>query len=277
MKSTHISRRTKNTSFLGKAISIIIVALFLSALAGCVTTGGYSTHPEYVAQVVDRTTFHKRESVSSFNHFQGNSSASEFQKNADRKLPVVINVHGCGGVGFGILEMGVLGNELGMHVLIPDFLRRDGVTATCGNSPSSVTREVANYSRINARRHEIDYLIRWLRKSEFETIFVVGHSEGGRTVQGVKELVNGVVISGMDCRAPRFWSPNPQNPLLVLVSARDEWLTHWSPGVVSCERLLNGHTAHAKEVISDGHSHRPTPLWDKEANAAFTGFIEKFR
>ena len=277
MKSTHISRRTKNTSFLGKAISIIIVALFLSALAGCVTTGGYSTHPEYVAQVVDRTTFHKRESVSSFNHFQGNSSASDFKKTADRTLPVVINVHGCGGIGFGILEMGVLSNELGMHVLMPDFIRRDRVSATCGHTPSSSTKESASYSRINARRHEVDYLVRWLRKNGFETIFVVGHSEGGRTAQGIKERVNGVVVSGMDCYFATFWSPNPQNPLLVLVSARDEWLTTWRPSVMSCERLLKRHTAHAMEVISDGHSHRPTPLWDKEANAAFAGFIEKFR
>ena len=219
MKLLSISRSIKNISFVSKVIPTLLIAFFMSALSGCVTTGGYSTHPDYVAQVVDRTTFHKRESVSSFNHFQGNSSASEFQKTADRTLPVVINVHGCGGVSLGILEMGVLSNELGMHVLIPDFLRRDGVTASCGNSPSSVTSEVGSYSRINARRHEIDSLVRWLRRSGFEAIFVFGHSEGGRTAQGIKEQVNGVVISGMDCRASRFWTPNPQNPLLVLTSS----------------------------------------------------------
>ena len=257
-----------------KFISMLIATILLSTFAGCVTTGGYTTEPDYVAKVLDRTTFHTHESGESFDYFGGN--ANQFLEVADRSFPVVINVHGCGGVGGYVFKLGVLDNELGMHVVIPDFLKRAGVSGSCGGTPSTVTREVRSYGRINARRHEVDYLVRWLQKNSFKSIFVYGHSEGGRTVQGIKERVNGVVISGMDCDAVGFWEPNAQNPLLVLHSSRDIWLVHWRP-IVSCKSLLDRHSAFGEQFVSNGHTHRPTPLWDNEAKTVFIDFITRFR
>lgn len=257
-----------------KFISMLIATILLSALAGCVTTGGYTTEPDYVAKVLDRTTFHTHESGESFDYFGGN--ANQFLEVADRSFPVLINVHGCGGVSASIFNMAEIGNELGMHVVIPDFLKRAYVDRACGSTPASTGRETRSYSRIDARRHEVDYLVRWLQKNRFKTIFVFGHSEGGTTVQGIKEQVSGVVISGMDCEGGRFWEPNPQNPLLVLHSSRDIWLVHWRP-IVSCKSLLDRHSAFGEQFVSNGHTHRPTPLWDNEAKTVFIDFITRFR
>lgn len=144
-----------------------------------------------------------------------------------------------------------------------DFLKVKGREPSCEPYPKpDGWPETSNPSRIKARRMELESQVQWLKDEGFKKIYVSGHSEGGRVVQGLKAEVAGVFIHGMDCKSSRaeFWDPNPKNRIMVFVSSKDPWLGYPSYAVRGCRSLFN------RSYVEDYWSSHPThsPLVEQE-------------
>lgn len=170
------------------------------------------------------------------------ASIEEFLREAGRDQPVVVHVHGCYGQ---YMDDGSLRNfyvDQGANVVMMDYLKVKGRERSCELRPRpDGWPETSNPARIRERRVELEAQVQWLKSQGFTRIFVSGHSEGGRTVQGLKSQVAGVFIHGMDCKASRmrFWVPNSDNRILVFLSERDPWLGYPGATVQGCGTFFN--------------------------------------
>lgn len=162
----------------------------------------------------------------------------EFLKEADQSIPVVVHAHGCFGVGWDEAKLGDFYAEQKVNFVFMNFLKLN--RASCESYPSA-WHEAANPARINARRLEMESQIQWLKNKGFKRIFVSGHSEGGRTAQGLKTKVEGIFIYSMDCKADKsqFWEPNPENKIKIFISSQDPWLDYPRSAIRGCRHLFN--------------------------------------
>jgi hypothetical protein len=172
-------------------------------------------------------------------------------------------VHGCFGI---YMDDGLLRSfyvDQGANVVMMDFLKVKGRQRSCELHPNAGGwPETSNPARIRARRLELEAQVKWLKEQGFRKIFVSGHSEGGRTVQGLRAEVEGVFIHGMDCKASRmrFWDPNSRNKIKVFISSRDPWLDYPNSVIQGCSTIFN------RSYVSDHWSRQAThsPLVEQE-------------
>ena len=174
---------------------------------------------------------------------------------AKREVPVVLHVHGCLGVQWDEQRLGTFYAEQNVNIVMLDFMKLEGRKPSCEAFPKAGGwPEVSNPDRIAARRLEMESQIQWLKDQGFKKIYVSGHSEGGRTVQGVKADVAGVFIYSMDCKISmrHFWTPNPNNQIKVFISSRDPWLDYPQVSIRGCKSLFDRQVS---EYWSNQNSH----------------------
>lgn len=186
-----------------------------------------------------------------------------FLREAGRDAPVVVQLHGCYGVNRSDRLLRDFFAAQGANVVVMDYLALPGRARSCALRPEPQGwPEASNPQRIRERRAEMEAQVDWLKAHGFRRIFVSGHSEGGRTAQGLQAEVAGVFIHGMDCKAVRraFWHPNPRNRIRVFLSERDPWLGYPLHPIRGCSGPGRG-------AVTDHWSSQPThsplvePAW----------------
>ena len=151
----------------------------------------------------------------------------EFLASADKTRAVVLHAHGCAGIGLAELALQEFYESLGYHFVMQNFLSRGDASSSCPtNQPNRAGwKETVNPNRHRARQLELDHTIGVLQRAGFEQIIVTGHSEGGKTIQGIKSKVKAIIVHAMDAKSTNLWNPNPENLYLFLYSYNDPWIT----------------------------------------------------
>ena len=237
-----------------KLKSLLLAALLFIAGSNAFATD-YGTAPDLIAKTPARSRYFT---------WEGEVTPDEFLEQADRHVPVVLHMHGCGGIHpWSDMSFVTMVRQNHMNVVAPDFLARGDAQTSCpsGRAEPGGHPETSNPARIAARRLEMEQMIGWLKAQGFTQVWVSGHSEGGRVVQGVKADVRGVLVLGMDCKVERlqFWQPNPRNRVHVFVSRRDPWLDWPRATIRGCGGIADSTTMHWTDVES--HEPLSDPAW----------------
>lgn len=196
----------------------------------------YDTSAEVIESTYKRSIYYTADS------YPLPLKVEEFLNEANRSVPVVLHAHGCSGVGWDEQRLGAFYSEQKVNIVMLDFLKIKTHKPSCDAFPKAGGwPEVSNPDRIAARRMELESQVQWLKDQGFEKIFVSGHSEGGRTVQGLKTEVAGVFIYSMDCKISmrQFWTPNPKNKIKVFISSRDPWLDYPQVPIRGCKSMFD--------------------------------------
>jgi dienelactone hydrolase len=229
----------------------------------------YDASPELLRAAYQRSDYYTQAQGSVWA-----ASLDEFLQEAGRDVPVVVHVHGCYGL---YMDDGLLRDfyiDQGANVVMMDFLKVKGRERSCELRPQpGGWPETSNPRRIEVRRAELESQVQWLKEQGFNRIFVSGHSEGGRTVQGLKSEVAGVFIHGMDCKSSRmrFWTPNSQNKIMLFLSSRDPWLDYPTSVIQGCSTIFN------RSYVSDHWTNQPShsPLVEQSWRDLIAGQIRR--
>ncbi|MEO7404364.1 MAG: hypothetical protein ABIU95_11910 [Burkholderiales bacterium] len=162
---------------------------------------------------------------------------------AERRMPVLVYLHGCTGLTAHDTHWAGYFKDLGFIVVQPDSFARvgrkpncDPRTNTTGLYPGSNQLRAAELLDAVAR-------VRSAAWADRDTVFVMGHSEGGFTA--MREVVSGVrgtIVSGHYCPNPssRISIPHPTADRLLIL----EWQTDpWNRLGTTCQTHLAGRTA----------------------------------
>lgn len=154
------------------------------------------------------------------------SGAETFAERADKSLPVVIHLHGCGGVTGSDQTVRQFYSNLGMHFIMTDFHRRKDASPGCALSGNTVVFHGNPDTRWPARRKELESHIIWLHLNGFHKIIVTGHSEGGIIAQLLNLKVDAVISHSVHCVYPnriRYVNPEHKNKVLQVISKNDPY------------------------------------------------------
>jgi hypothetical protein len=147
----------------------------------------------------------------------------------EKKLPVLILMHGCTGITNEELSWGREIARQGFIVVLPDSMARPNRKSNCDprlRGASNVFPLAYQY-----RQQEITYAIKKIQESPWadtKNFFLMGHSEGGiATAQSDHDVWSGQVISGWTCTSadPAFkgiYSPK-HIPVLAVAYLDDPW------------------------------------------------------
>jgi poly(3-hydroxybutyrate) depolymerase len=142
--------------------------------------------------------------------------------NLDRKMPVVILMHGCTGITTEIQQWAAFIKELGFVVITPNSFARKNRFRNC----NSETKTTGGFPAAQQyRQEEIAYALTALKGSEWvdsEKIYLMGHSEGGTAVaMSSQSDFKGRIVTGSSCGLG-FNGPR-SSPVLVIVYLQDQW------------------------------------------------------
>jgi dienelactone hydrolase len=155
------------------------------------------------------------------------SGAESFAEKADKSLPVVIHLHGCGGVYSADQTVRQFYSSLGMHFIMTDFHKRKDASPGCILTHDNKVLFNGNPdTRWPARRRELESHIIWLQLNGFNKIVVTGHSEGGVIGQLLNMKVDAVISHSVHCvyaNRTRYSSPENRNKVLQLTSKNDPY------------------------------------------------------
>jgi dienelactone hydrolase len=183
---------------------------------------------------------------------------------APSKAPLVVALHGCGGL-YGRdkdlnarhAEMGALLGRQGYHVLFPDSFTPRGYNSICTIKIGARDLNVAN------RRRDVLGALAWAAaRPEVDAgrIAILGWSHGGSTVLSANNRRNTEVTgSAVQPRAAVAFYPGcsayvkaadgyrPNAPLLLLIGEKDDW-TPAKPCVELHEKMLRQNPGDAFEL-----------------------------
>lgn len=186
---------------------------------------------------------------------------SNFVNGANKSKPVVIHLHGCGGVGPDDREIRDFYTGLGMNFVMTNFINRGDAKPSCTVNNNKLTYTGNIWTRLPARGLEMHQHIKMLKEQGFDTIIVTGHSEGAMVAQFTKLPIYAVIIHSMSCIPRMNNNVNTDTKFLQLLSVNDPLLTR---GTDSCE----GKSSHPnfKTIVSTLPTHSPfaEPTWKEE-------------
>ncbi len=128
------------------------------------------------------------------------------------KLPTIIFIHGCKGLGIETILFGKLA-RWGFAVFAPDSFARTGRVSSCNSGTAQPFRhEEIRYAVARAR------MLPWV---DADNLILLGHSEGGYSVTSFGgDGFKARVASGTDC----WLGVSDSSPLLVVNSSEDKLL-----------------------------------------------------
>lgn len=246
-----------------KILSILLVAIPTLCYSQYFTQGKetYDMSAEVIDTAPLRSTFY-----TSGKFFP--SGAETFAERADKSIPVVIHLHGCGGVYSADQTVRQFYSGLGMHFIMTDFHRRKDASPGCVLSGGSVVFQGNPDTRWPARRRELESHIIWLQLNGFNKIIVTGHSEGGIIAQLLTMKVDAVISHSVHCVYPNrnrlHDIPENRNKVLQVISKNDPYGRRFT--------LCADDPDHSNYIsaTSEVPSHEPF------ADSAWKGEIKKF-
>lgn len=193
---------------------------------------------------------------------------------APGRRPVVVALHGCGGLytsrgamDVRYIEYAARWNAAGWHVLLPDSFSARGTSSTCREPSAERSVTVA------MRRRDVNAALQWLQSQanvDPQRVALVGWSNGGstllRTINRPDWPLAPVAAVALypSCTGPlRDERYANAVPLLLLVGALDDW-TPPQPCEDLARRLNSRTTATAVQIVSYADSYHgfdsSTPL-----------------
>jgi dienelactone hydrolase len=168
-----------------------------------------------------------------------------------KKLPAVLYMHGCTGVGESGRKDGVFLSSQGYIVFMPRSLARDRA-ASCDPKikKSGLIPEAAAY-----RQQEIAYSLEQIRELPFidqNKLTLMGHSEGcGAVLRHKGDAFKLYIASGCTCLRKPIRVPKDK-PLLTYRSERDPWSKARDN---NCEPFMAGRPEGSRSLLIPGDAH----------------------
>jgi len=147
--------------------------------------------------------------------------------NPKGRLPVVIYLHGCGGIDpRHDRPWARFLADNGYAVIMPDSMARPGRVSVC--DPLTRSWNMSRFPQVYGyRQQEIEHSLEQVRRLPWvnpDQIFLMGHSEGGyaASLAGL-EGFRSIIISGWQCGAGMAIRVPPNTGILNLTFTRDPW------------------------------------------------------
>jgi len=197
---------------------------------------------------------------------------------SDRRLPVVLYLHGCSGITWGNdIAWGRFVKNLGFVAILPDSMARPGRKANC-DPRLKTTGSFPPAGQM--RQEEIAYALERLNAASWadtRNIFLMGHSEGGAAAaRATADAFRGIIISGWTCTNARYpaydgiFAPL-EIPILAIAWDRDEWYAG-RPAEGVCANKFGVRT-NARQVLLKGSDH--ATYGAREARDAVERFLRE--
>ena len=175
----------------------------------------------------------------------------------ETKLPAIIFLHGCAGIGSEEEAAKLLFLENGYAVFVPDSFARTGRRSTCRTDSftATPTPDVNPY-----RQEEIAFAIKQVRAQPWvdpEKVIAVGYSEGGMALARYpKPGLAAAIITAWHCHGVGDYfglKLPPSVPVLAIIGNEDPWYTALKDK--HCGLLFNGRAGSESIVLPDnGHN-----------------------
>lgn len=242
-------------------IAVTLFLMCISLFASAQSAKVYDTSAAMIEGAIQRSRYHPYALMDQWGVWARGTDLPTFLEATSREEPVLVHLHGCAGPTLDEADLVYFFTKSKVNIVVMRFLVRGDADSSCPGGPRPEGwPETRNPSRIEARRLEMEKQVSWLREQGFQRIFVSGHSEGGRVVQGLKAKVDGVIISGMDCKHLEWWRPNPDNRIAIFLSRNDPWLGHPVHMIRGCGSFFDSKIKHHWTSIH-GHDFLLDPDW----------------
>lgn len=178
------------------------------------------------------------------------------------KVPVVLHLHGCSGIGGGDSRWAHAYAEMGYLTILPNSFRRPDRKSLCN---------AGNWGyRSRLRIEEAEYAMQQISKIpwvDVDRVFLSGFSEGGNSLSFYRgEKFQAYIILGTNCRHAGGSPKAPKNiPVLNIVGSTD----HFGYGN-GC--FVNRSIGGSRRVIVEGAGHDVSK--EEQALRAAQGFLE---
>ena len=197
---------------------------------------------------------------------------------ADAPLPVVILLHGCGGIDVHERRWAEHLKSQGFMVVLPDSLAIPGRSKNC-----DTTTHTTNLGKIpvnELRPAEAAYAMARVREQTWadqDNIFLMGHSEGGMGAYLTPELgFQGVIVSGFICSIPGGLRALPATPVLAINWEFDPWFVRPDRPYLQCaDRGFWPRRSNAKQLVLPGQGH--ATAFEATARDAVGRFLKEFK
>lgn len=196
------------------------------------------------------------------------------------RIPTVLYLHGCTGIGFDSSRDLQLLADFGYAVIAPDSFARRNRPQLC--NPETHTSRVLPHVH-DYRQAEIAYAVERMRALEWidpDNIFLMGFSEGGiATARYGGDEFNGHIISGWTCQSSGYAqtafmqgiAAAPSKPILAIVGAHDPWFQVWNKGHCGMSMAPG---PHRRSIVIDTNLHQVTAY--PEARRAIREFLRSY-
>lgn len=176
---------------------------------------------------------------------------------ADLRVPAILLMHGCNGLGEEEESAKLFLMDQGYPVFLPDSFARPGRRSNCavGTATTAYAPEAPGL-----RLAELDYALDRLRALAFvDRVFLLGYSEGGLAVASVERSplpLAGIAITAWHCqgrdgfvgiKAPR------DVPVLAILGDNDPW--YRARGGRHCGEVFDGRPD-ATSIVLPGNAHQ---------------------
>lgn len=197
----------------------------------------------------------------------------------DNPLPVVVLLHGCGGIGEHEKKWAQNLKSEGFVVVLPDSFAIPNRESNC--IPSSNTPNVGKVPVNELRPAEAQFAMKMLQEqfwADNKNIFLMGHSEGGAgAFLTIEAGFKGVIISGFSCGIRKKVGSADLTPFLAINWEIDPYFSKDdSPQRQCSDRPFWKNRVDKVEVILKGKGHATAS--DSLANREVIKFLkERFK
>jgi dienelactone hydrolase len=185
-------------------------------------------------------------------------------------MPVVILMHGCGGIDQNIKQWASLLKDNGYIVVLPDSFAMPGRVQNC--DPKTKTRNLGLIPVHKLRLLEMEYATSQVKQQTWvdkNNIFLMGHSEGSVAVASAPDLgINGVIISGYVCR--RGVQTDIKTPIMSVNFEQDPYFYEKN---ITCSDQW-GNRTNGKQVTLSGYGHATSQ--DSTAKEEVLNFLKSY-
>ena len=193
----------------------------------------------------------------------------------EKPLPVVILLHGCGGIGEHEKRWAQNLTYEGFIVVLPDSFAIPNREINC--IPATNTRNIGQVPVDDLRSAEAEFAMKKMKGqvwADKHNIFLMGHSEGGMGAFLTKEIgFKGVVISGFSCGKRRKVGSNDSTPFIAINWEIDPYFSKSDIPQMQCSsRPFWGNRTDRTEIILKGKGH--ATAYDNSANLAVIKFLK---